>query len=317
MGIWIIVPDQIIDAVKEKAAKSLGYLPSAESIKDLMESYIDDELIQIDEKLHSKYSNTFKSLSLTTFKRALNEKVKENLENSDDGNGVFKNLKIGTPPLLELLCYYSCGKSWEQIFPNKDEIISESFIGDHAEYEIKTNKQSLYINEVGEIGNIRADAFNPKSLYFTMGSYFFYSEDNGENWKRENVEHQIEYLYTNKGDLKNEVYIFTEDAIFIFDKTSKKISKKDLPKAMAPATSFTAGTIKNSNKIIFYAIHHLKPKENAYTFTNSEIWTSEDMGLSWKPIEDVEITNKNSGFKSCFDIGECFRTSDKKISIFV
>ena len=197
------------------------------------------------------------------------------------------------------------GITWEQIFPKKSEIESGKFFGDHAEFEIKTNDSSLYINEVGKIESIRVDPGSSNSLYFTMGSYFFYSSDAGQSWKRENLNQKIEYLYTNKTSLKNEVCIFSEEAIFIFDKTSYKISKRDIPQAMLPATSFTAGTIKNTDKPIFYALHHLMAKENAYAFTNSEIWTSEDLGLSWKPSKDSIITNEKSGVKPCFTMLVC------------
>ncbi len=197
------------------------------------------------------------------------------------------------------------GKTWEQIFPKKTDIVSEQYIGDHAEYEMKTNESSLYVTEVGKIESIRVDPVNSKALYFTMGSCFFYSNDDGQTWERQDVKHQIDYLYSNKTSAKNEVFIFSQEAIYIFDKTSQKITQRELPKAMFPALSFTAGTIKNSDETIFYALHHLKPKENAYTFTNSEIWTSEDMGTSWKPLEDTEITNKNSGIKPCFTMVVC------------
>jgi hypothetical protein len=197
------------------------------------------------------------------------------------------------------------GKNWEQIFPKKGDIETEKFFGDHAEYEIKTYDSSLYVNETGKIENIRVDPVSSNSLYFTMGSYFFYSSDAGQSWKRETLNQKIEYLYTNKTSAKNEVYVFSEEAIFIFDKTSHKITKRNIPQAMLPATSFTAGTIKNTDKPVFYALHHLTVKENAYAFTNSELWTSEDLGLSWKPSKDSIITNEKSGVKPCFTMLVC------------
>ena len=197
------------------------------------------------------------------------------------------------------------GKTWEQIFPMKNEIASEQFIGDHAEYILKTKESSLYVNEVGLIKNIRADPAKPKSLYFSMGSFFFYSEDAGETWKRIDIKQQIYNLYTNQTSAKNEVYIFAPDAITIFDKTSKKITTRGIPKPMLPALSFTAGTLKNTNKTIFYALHHLHPKDNAYAFTNSEIWISQDLGASWTRTTDATITNKTSGPKPCFTMVVC------------
>lgn len=197
------------------------------------------------------------------------------------------------------------GKTWKQIFPKQSEIKSETYIGDHAEFKIETTDSSLYVGQVEKIGTIRVDPVHAGTLFFTMGSYFFYSDDAGQSWKRKDIQHQIDNLYTNQTSAKNEVYIFSHEAIAIFDKTSKKITSRDIPKAMSPALSFTAGTVKNTDKTIFYALHHLKPKENAYTFTNSEIWTSEDLGASWNPAKDVTITNETSGLKPCFTMVVC------------
>jgi hypothetical protein len=197
------------------------------------------------------------------------------------------------------------GKSWERVFPTKNEIESDRYIGDHAEYEMKTIESSLYVKEVGKIESILVDPVDKRSLYFTMGSFFFYSENSGQSWKRQELNYQIDNLYTNQTSAKNEVYIFSREAIYVFDKTSKKFTSHDIPKAMSPALSFTAGTIKKSDKPIFYALHHLTPKENDYTFTNSEIWTSENFGASWNPSKDVTITNEKSGLKPCFTMVVC------------
>jgi hypothetical protein len=197
------------------------------------------------------------------------------------------------------------GKTWIQIFPQKSDIESEKFFGDHSELELKTDCRSLYVNEAGKIESIRVDPVTSNSLYFTMGSWFFYSTDAGQSWKRDNLDQKIEYVYTNKTSAKNEVYIFSQEALFVFDKTTHKIDRKALPGAMLPATSFTAGVIKNTDKVIFYALHHISAKENAYAFTNSEIWTSENFGISWKQSTDSTITNEKSGIKPCFTMLVC------------
>lgn len=93
--------------------------------------------------------------------------------------------------------------------------------------------------------------------------------------------------------------------IFIFNKETKAISHRTLPGAMSPALSFTGGNVKETGKTIFYALHHLHPKENAYAFTNSEIWKSEDLGASWIPVTDCTITNEPSGIKPCFTMVVC------------
>ncbi|WP_455637393.1 WD40/YVTN/BNR-like repeat-containing protein [Parabacteroides sp.] len=197
------------------------------------------------------------------------------------------------------------GKTWERIFPKQNEIISETFIGDHAGYQIKTTGSSLYPQDVERISTIRVDPLSTNSLYFTMGKYFFYSTDGGQNWDRIDCSSQIDYLYTNTSDLKDELYIFTEKAILIFCKTSHLIKEMELPTNMSPACSFTAGTLKESNQIVFYAIHHTTPKDNPFAFTTSEVWISYDKGVHWSSVTDPVITSKTSGVKPCFTMISC------------
>ena len=143
------------------------------------------------------------------------------------------------------------GKTWKQIFPNQHDIKSEEYIGDHAEYKIQTTTNSLYINKIGRIENIKVDPLKNSTLYFTMGSSFFYSVNNAETFASIDFHQHINTLYTNNKTAKNEVYIFCTDTIFIFNKITKAIIKKKLPEEMSPAVSFTAGLIKNSDQTIF------------------------------------------------------------------
>ena len=64
------------------------------------------------------------------------------------------------------------GKSWERIFPPKEEITGEQFRGDHADYSIKTTENSLYNSKSGRIGAIRADPLESGYVYFSMGPLF-------------------------------------------------------------------------------------------------------------------------------------------------
>ena len=89
-----------------------------------------------------------------------------------------------------------------------------------------------------------------------MGPYFYCTVDSGRSWKKESLQQSIDYIYTNKASLKDDVYIFTASSVYVFNKSSLKISQKDLPKTMAPAFSFTGGTEAKSEKVIFYALHH-------------------------------------------------------------
>jgi hypothetical protein len=58
------------------------------------------------------------------------------------------------------------GKTWEQIFPVKEEIVSEKFEGDHASYSFKTVSTSLYNSESPEINRIKVDPVKKDMLYF-------------------------------------------------------------------------------------------------------------------------------------------------------
>jgi hypothetical protein len=183
------------------------------------------------------------------------------------------------------------GKTWEEIFPATTEIKSRIFFGDHAELDIETFDSSLYVSKIKKIGTIRVDPMQRGALYFTMGSYFFYTSNGGQTWAREDIDEQIEYLYCNTTMAKNEVYIFSSDVMTIFNKTNKTISRRKLPKPMSPAFSFTAGTIKNSGIIIFYALHHDVAKQDPYSFVHSEVWTSTDLGVHWSMQKDRVLTN--------------------------
>ena len=197
------------------------------------------------------------------------------------------------------------GKTWLQIFPKRDEIISEKFYGDHAEFEVETKKTSLYESKIAQIKVLKIDPNNANILYFAMDNFFFYTFDNGQTWQKENLNFSIENIYTNRSKLKDETYIFTSKTIFIFNKITKSFTKKELPSTMTPAFSFTAGTLKNTEKTIFYAIHHDAIKENAYAFVHSEIWTSIDSGNTWQLNKDEVITSQKSGNKPSFTTIAC------------
>ncbi len=197
------------------------------------------------------------------------------------------------------------GGTWELIFPKKDEIISQMYIGDHADFEVKTIETSLYANEVAKINSIKVDPIGRGTLYFAMANFFFYTFDGGETWNREDLRHTIDNIYTNGTSAKNEVYIFSPEIVFIFDKTSKSFTQRAVPKAMSPAISFSAGNLKNSTNTVFYALHHDAAKKNPYEFVHSAVWTSVDFGINWKQMEDAVITNGKTGTKPSFSMVSC------------
>jgi hypothetical protein len=204
------------------------------------------------------------------------------------------------------------GKTWTRVFPAKEEVTSEIFRGDHADYHIETTESSLYSNTSGRINAIRVDPLNPGSVYFSIDSYFFYSSDSGRSWKRNSLQHSIEYIYTNKSSLKDDVYIFTDSSVFVFNKSSLKIIQKNLPGAMLPAFSFTGGTEAKSDKVIFYALHHDQSEPIQEEFGHSEVWRSEDSGNTWKQLLHPEITNKTIGIKPSYSMISCAEFDARK-----
>jgi photosystem II stability/assembly factor-like uncharacterized protein len=197
------------------------------------------------------------------------------------------------------------GKTWTPIFPAKEEITRAIFRGDHADFSIETSENSLYSNTSGRISAIRVDPVNRGSVYFSMGSYFFFSIDSGKSWKRESIQQSIDFIYTNKSELKDDVYIFTASAVYVFNKSSQKISQKNFPIAMSPAFSFTGGTEAKSEKAIFYALHHDQSEAIQEEFGHSEVWYSEDLGNTWKQILHPAITNKVAGIKPSYSMISC------------
>jgi len=195
------------------------------------------------------------------------------------------------------------GKTWEQIFPKKTEIKRELYHGDEGEYSIETTDSSLYKNESGSIKNIRVDPVRAALVYFSMGFYFYYTTDNGNTWKIENLQQTIDYIYTNNSSLKDEVFIFTSSSFFIFNKLSNTFKHKQIPAAMHPAFSFTGGVKAKTDSVIFYTLHHEHDYDDDFDAT--ELWMSNDKGETWKPVSDSIITNKQHKIKPNFSMVSC------------
>jgi len=211
------------------------------------------------------------------------------------------------------------GKTWERVFPRKEEIVSETFHDDHAGYSIETTDSSLYVPEHGRIGTIRIDPAIKGAMYFSMGMFFFYSSDDGKTWKRQKLSQPVEYVYTNASTLKNEVVIFTTESLYKFNKTTAQFTERALPTGMLPAFSFTAGTDKQSGTVIFYALHHDQKEEIQEEFGHSEVWKSMDSGVTWNRLGSPVVTNVASGIKpsysmiacSEFDAGQAYLVSNR------
>ncbi len=197
------------------------------------------------------------------------------------------------------------GKTWQRIFPKETYVEHTQYIGDHASFKIETFDSSLYDNRYQSISAIRIDPLLSGSIYFSMGPLFFYSSDSGKTWKKEHLGQNISYLYTNTSALEDEVGIFTPNSIYSFNKSTQTFKRKDIPKEISPAFSFTAGTLINSERTIFYALHHDPKEEINGEFGHTEVWNSEDQGATWKQISDSTITNSASGIRPSYSMISC------------
>jgi hypothetical protein len=184
-------------------------------------------------------------------------------------------------------------KTWQQIFPKKDEIKNEFYHGDHAEYNLAVANNSFYDTSSASIKNIRVDNANSKRVYFSMGNNFYYSFDDCKTFQNNKLKEPIELIYTNSTNLKDEVYIFTQSAIVIFNRATLTLKEESLPKELAPTFSFSAGVSKD-NKIIFYALHNIDTALIQDTYNRTEVFTSLDLGTTWKKINDPFITNNGA-----------------------
>jgi photosystem II stability/assembly factor-like uncharacterized protein len=196
------------------------------------------------------------------------------------------------------------GKTWERIFPKQNEIVSETYGGDHAGYRIEVTETSIYPKDAPGIHVIRIDPASSDFIYIAMGRYFLYSTDRGKSWGKKDCGNRIDQLYTNLSRLKDEVYIFTEEAILVFNKKTQQVNRRNIPGAMLPASSYAAGCMKEADQVVFYAVHHTKPKDNPFAFTTSELWVSNDYGTNWEVVNDPVVTG-TSGIKPCFTMIAC------------
>jgi photosystem II stability/assembly factor-like uncharacterized protein len=197
------------------------------------------------------------------------------------------------------------GKTWSMLFPKKDEIIKEVYSGDHASYQIESTKESLYEPAAGNVSNIRVDPALPGSLYLSMGRFFFYSADKGNTWKKEDCKNTIEFIYTDRQESRNKVFIFTGTSQYIFDKNGKTLTEQKLPASMSPAFSFTAGITGQDKREVFYALHHDQQQAIENEFGHSEVWMSADGGKTWKPDTASVITNSVVGINPSYSMITC------------
>ncbi len=196
------------------------------------------------------------------------------------------------------------GKTWKRVFPDPSDVTKEMYHGDHAELSIETTDASLYQGN-GRIGAIRVDPVHPGSLFISMGSSLVYTSDSCKTWKKETLGELIISFYTNASSAKDELFIFTENKIYTFNKSSHQLQHRDLPKSVSPIFSCSSGTLSNSDKIVIYALHQDPTKEINGEFGYTEVWRSEDKGETWQRIMDTIITNVSSGKKPSYSMISC------------
>lgn len=188
------------------------------------------------------------------------------------------------------------GKTWERIFPGKQDVIKELFKGDHADYSILTSEGSLY-HDAGNyksIRNIKVDPIDTKSIYFSINNYFFYSGDYGVTWRRISFEQNIDFIYTDATDLMDKVYVFTDNGLYKVDKTTWEYSFMAFPEPMQPGFSFTGGTTKEDGQTVFYGLNNDESLRTHGGIAPSTLWLSQDLGKTWEQVNDEVILNSGN-----------------------
>ncbi|HMJ70295.1 MAG TPA: hypothetical protein VK508_15430 [Cyclobacteriaceae bacterium] len=197
------------------------------------------------------------------------------------------------------------GQTWEMLFPTQEDILGKEFKGDHGTFNFKVATRSIYNTESPAIHHIRVDPVKNNMLYFSMGKSFYFSIDNGTSFKRKDLGYPIDFIYANKGKPKDDVLIFTTNSIAHFDKAAGTIDEKPLPASLSPAFSFSAGTVKDSDEVVMYALHHDQSKSIQEEFGYTELWTSNDNGTNWKQIDDATINNDRFKIKPSYSMVSC------------
>ncbi|HEY4205841.1 MAG TPA: hypothetical protein VGM31_03470 [Puia sp.] len=158
------------------------------------------------------------------------------------------------------------GRRWEQVYPNADQVLGKTYMGDHAEQRIAVRKNVPYWPPGQTINSIRLDPDDTKSIYFTADHSLFFSHDEGGTWTTKDLRSPLRYLFLHQAS----VYIFSADSIYVQNNNSGKIKASALPAAMTPVTGFAAGRIKGTEETILYALHG-----------GNAIWVSHDLGKTW------------------------------------
>lgn len=197
------------------------------------------------------------------------------------------------------------GQSWQQIFPKHQDVITATYSGDHATFRLKTEDGSLYPQDGGSVDNIRIDPANSDRIYFTMDRYFFHSADQGKTWLRESLPSRPIHLYVKNDQRNDNVFVFTAESLYAFDKDKNAFTERPLPKAMSPAFSFTAGTVSGTDRVIMYGLHNEGDTDPGDEFGNTFLWLSQDEGQTWKRANDKVLSNDPGGLTPSYSMIAC------------
>ncbi len=198
------------------------------------------------------------------------------------------------------------GSTWDVIFPAKEEILDSIYLGDHADFNLVTSKNSLYHQTAYNgldaqdqyknlvVRNIKVDPNDSNVIYFSSGKNLFVSQDQGASWSRIELDSNINFIYTNTTSAKEKLFVFTNLNINVVEKNTWKTTSTVFPKDMSPVFKATGGTLKEDGKTVFYALHHnIQPKSRADIVPTS-LWVSEDLGKTWVENQHEVVAN-NSG----------------------
>ncbi|MBK8500841.1 MAG: hypothetical protein IPL46_00775 [Saprospiraceae bacterium] len=185
------------------------------------------------------------------------------------------------------------GKTTERIFPNKNDVVSEAFYDEHGDYELTLAEKTMYhgiskLNGSNPVKNIKVDPTNSNAIYFSIGKYLFFTENDGVLWNRIELDNAIEYIYTDSTEI---LFVFSENSLYEIRKGNWTFTYHSLPEEMQPAFSFAAGTKKSNKNAVFYALHNDVDLRADGGVSPTTLWISNDKGQSWHQTIDKTITN--------------------------
>ncbi|TMU50724.1 sialidase family protein [Flagellimonas algicola] len=195
------------------------------------------------------------------------------------------------------------GKTWKRVYPFEEDVIRETFSGDHANYSIEPKESSLFniFDDTAAsytyspiVKNIKVDPNDSNAIYFSLENFLFHTQDGGKSWQRLELDENIDFIFTNSHNLKTKVLVFTASNVNAINKETFKVTSFKYPDQMIPAFSITGGNIFNGDKTIFYGLHNNEPDRDLGKLAPTTLWISKDLGETWQQHKGDTITNKGN-----------------------